>query len=420
MGTSLSHNHLNMKIFIALCLVAVSLAYEDALLVILKSPKATLKLYGDFKSKQHMKFGASEDRMRFRLFKKNAEFVASSNQVFEDTADYELNFFSAMTEDEKSQYLGLNATHHLPNDDVPSILTGPLSAPSSKLWVKEGAVTAVKNQGSCGSCWTFAAVGGLETRYQQLSGRLRNFAEQEYLDCVYEGQKDGCRGGWPDNAYYYSAKNGGRLAATADYPYEADDESCKASSKPNAAIAYKIDGATRIGSNEAANIVALATGSLSMAFEVTSKFHQYRGGIMRDTTCTGRINHGVTGVGYTADYVLVKNSWGSGWGEKGFVKFARNHGNCELFKYSSHAKLVSTGSSDSGPDDTATDYDPSGDDDNTPDPVCEDKAVNCTKDYCKYNDIAEKYCRKTCGLCSDCPSGTIKCPDGVCRHEHMC
>jgi C1A family cysteine protease len=379
-----------MKILLALCLVAVSLASEDALSVILKSPKATLKLYGDFKTKQNIKYVAAEDRMRFRLFKKNAEFVASSNLVFEDSADYELNFFSAMTEDEKKQWLGLNATNHLPNDDIPVPLSASLSTPSEKLWVNEGAVTEVKNQRSCGSCWTFAAVGGLETRYKVLSGRLRNFAEQEYLDCVYEGQKDGCRGGWPDNAYSYSANNGGRLAATADYSYEASDSACKASSKPNAALAYKIDGYTSAGSTEASNIAALASGSLSMAFEVTNKLHQYRSGIMRDDTCTGRINHGVTGVGYTANYVLVKNSWGAGWGDNGFVKFARNHGNC----------------------------DPSGDDDDIPDPVCEDKAVNCTREYCTYQDIANKYCRKTCGMC--CPSGTIRCPDSVCRHEHMC
>jgi len=247
---------------------------------------------------------------------------------------------------------------------------------------------------------------------------LRNFAEHEYLDCVYEGKLDGCRGGWPDNAYSYSADNGGRLAATADYPYEASDSACKASSKPNAALAYKIDGYTSAGSTEASNIVALASGSLSMAFEVTNKLQQYRSGIMRDDTCTGRINHGVTGVGYTANYVLVKNSWGAGWGDNGFVKFARNHGNCELFKYSSHARLSSTGSSDSGPDDKATNYNPSGDDDDIPDPVCEDKAVNCTREYCTYQNIANKYCRKTCGMC--CPSGTIRCPDSVCRHEHMC
>ena len=408
-----------MRVLIALCLVAAALASEDVLSVILKSPKATLKLYGDFKSKQHMKFGAAEDRMRFRLFKKNAQFVASSNEEVEDTAHYDLNFFSAMTEDEKKQWRGLNATGHLPNDDVPSVLTNSLSAPSSKLWVKEGAVTEVKNQGGCGSCWTFAAVGGLETRYKVLSGRLRNFAEQEYLDCVYEGQKDGCRGGWPDTAYSYSARNGGRLAATEDYPYEAEDESCKASSIRNAALAYKITGSTRVGSNEAANIVALASGSLSMAFEVTNKFHQYSGGIIKDTTCTGHINHGVTGVGYTPDYVLVKNSWGDSWGDEGFVKFARNWGNCQLFQYSSYAKLSSTGSSDGGPDDTATDYSPADGDDGG-DEVCEDQASNCVKDYCQYKNIAEKYCRLTCDLCSECPSGTIKCPDGICRHEHMC
>ncbi|KAL5267646.1 hypothetical protein ACHWQZ_G004630 [Mnemiopsis leidyi] len=386
-----------MKTFIALFLVAIAFS-DDPLSAVLRSPKATLKLYGDFKAMQHMRFSSSEDLMRFRLFKKNAHFVAASNEDAEDTAQYALNFFSAMTEDEKRQWTGVNVTNHLPNDDVPPLLTSYLSAPDSRLWVNEGAVTAVKNQGSCGSCWTFAAVGGLETHYKVKAGRLRNFAEQEYLDCVYEGQKNGCNGGWPDNAYYYSANNGGRIASTADYPYRALDGTCQASSKPNSAIAYKIVGASRIGTSESDNIQALASGSLSMAFEVTSKFQQYSGGIIKDTTCTGRINHGVTGVGYTPTYVLVKNSWGSGWGDHGYVKFARHHDNCQLFKYSSHAKLESTDLSDSGTDDEATDYTPS-DDDSSPQPTCKDQASGCHTYHCQYEDLAENYCQETCNRC---------------------
>jgi len=312
------------------------------------------------------------------------------------------------------------------------LLASSLQAPSKKLWTNEGAVTAVKNQGRCGSCWTFGAVGGLETRYQQLSGKLRNFAEQEYLDCVYD-RRDGCNGGWPDDCYDYSKKNGGRLASTKNYRYAARDGSCKGSSKPNDAVAYSIQGYQSVGSTESANIEALASGSLSVAFEVTNYFQQYQGGIIRDNTCTGRPNHAVTAVGYTSKFVLVMNSWGEKWGDKGFVKFTRGYGNCGLFKYSSYPILVSTGKSDTTPSDEATDYRPSEDDDGPnpdpkPDPDCKDVAINCKPYYCQWNDIAEKYCRKTCNRCGDddgddggeCPSGTIRCPDGVCRHEHMC
>ncbi|XP_063677722.1 uncharacterized protein LOC134813772 [Bolinopsis microptera] len=416
-----------MKIFLVICLVAASLAAEDVLRGILRSPKETLKLYGDFKSQEHLKFLASEDRMRFRLFRSNAQLVAQANEEG-GSAVFGLNFFSALTEDEKQQYLGLNVTGH--DENPMHVASSSFSAPEKKLWTNEGLVTAVKNQGSCGSCWTFGAVGGLETRYHGVSGKLRSFAEQEYLDCVYEGQRNGCNGGWPDNCYDYSKKNGGRLASTADYVYTQKDGSCKGSSKPDAMVAAKINGYTSVSPTEAANIQALASGSLSVAFEVTNYFQQYRNGIIKDTTCTGRPNHAVTAVGYTSKFVLVKNSWGGSWGDRGFVKFARGYpSNCGLFKYSSYPKLVTTGQSDNTPSDKATDYRPSEDDDVKPDPQpnpdCKDRASNCRSDWCKYANIAEDYCQKTCNKCDggddgECPSGTIRCSDGVCRHEHMC
>ena len=483
-----------MVLLIALCLVAGAISHETSLSHILQSPSATLKLYRDYKTEQQLNYESSEDRMRFRLFQKNAQLVAGGNSELGGTAEYELNFFSAMTEDEKKQWLGLNMTGHLPNTDISS---SKLRAPKEKLWVTEGAVTKVKNQGSCGSCWSFAAVGGLETWYQQKSGKLRNFAEQEYLDCTYEGQKDGCNGGWPDNGYEYSAKKGGRLAATSDYPYKASDGACRSETVRNAAVSHKITGSVRVGSNELYNIQALADGSLSMAFEVTGKCQQYRSGILKDNTCTGAINHGVTGVGYTEQYVLVKNSWGSNWGDHGYVKFARNHGNCGLFEYSSYAQLEATGQTEEGGDDEATDYDPHGPTPApTPAPPCKDRAINCKKewcpqnqlireydcrktcgtceeeeeecsdkhqhcqaDFCKYSDFSSDWCRKSCGHCEEkepckdshqycekdfcnfpdfardqcekscgfcedsedeCAPGTVRCPDGVCRHEHMC
>jgi len=420
-----------MKVLIAFCLVAAAISLKDPLSVVLQSPAATLKLYDDYKTKQHLNYGVSEDRMRLRLFRQNAQLVAAANSEPGETAEYELNFFSAMTDDEKKQWLGLNATGHLPNTDVSPIVSSQLSAPKQKLWVTEGAVTAMKNQGSCGSCWSFAAVGGLETRYQQKSGQLRNFAEQEYLDCVYEERgRDGCNGGWPDNGYDYSAEQGGRLAAASDYPYQASDGACRNSAVRNAAVAYRITGSVRVGSDETSNIEALAGGSLSMALEVTNKFSQYRNGILRDRTCSGSINHGVTGVGYTERYVLVKNSWGTSWGDQGYIKMARNHGNCELFKYSSYAQLEATGIPDEGGNDKATDYNPGeddGDDDEPtpkpepePTPVCKDYASNC-KDLTQYcsseKEIYDKWCRKTCGTCvAGCENKHGHCEEQFCEY----
>ena len=413
-----------MKLFLLICLGAVALAYEDRLASILKSPKATLKLYSNFKDSQHLAFNLNEDRARFRLFKKNAEMVASLNNNGDETAKYGLNMFSTMTEEEKSQYLGLNVTGHHENPEDRGFRVGTI--PAKKLWTNEGGVTVMKNQGKCGSCWSFGAVGGVETRYFIKSKVLRNFAEKEYLDCAYEGQRDGCKGGWMSDAYKYSNEHGGRLASTANYPYVAVDGTCKGADTADAAIAFKIGKNIAVAKGESANIAALAEGSIAMAFEVTNKFQQYRSGIIRDTTCTGRPNHAVTGVGYTETFVLVKNSWGSSWGDSGFVKFARNYPNCDLFKYSSYPELTETGVADSNPD-PATDYRPTEDDEVNPTDAddCRDYAsaawCNDYRHHCFRSFVHEK-CPKTCKKCKseECPSGTIKCPDGVCRHEHMC
>jgi cathepsin K len=419
-----------MKIFLLVCLLAVALS-EDPLRSVLKSPEATLNLYKQYKVKNHLHFRRSEDSLRFRQFFRTAQHVADYNEDTIDSAVYGLNFFSTMTPAEKKQYLGLNVTG-IAKGPEDNLLRSRPNAPEKVLWTNTGDVTPVKSQGGCGSCWTFGAVGGLETRYKQLSGVLRNFAEQEYLDCVYEGSRDGCNGGWMDDCFDWSKNNGGRLAKTADFPYTESDGSCKSRRTPNAMKAYKITGTVSISRSEAAHIEAMVSGSISVAFEVTDKFFQYDGSIMRDDTCSGSANHAVTMVGYTGSFILVKNSWGAGWGDAGYVKFTRNYHNCHLYDYSSYPRLASTGGSDSGSD-PATNYKPDESDDGpspNPDPDCKDVNSDCAqwKNYCASNgwvDYMKQYCAKTCNYCEggdggDCPSGTVRCPDGVCRHEHMC
>merc|ERR1712176_1069525 len=417
-----------MKTFIVLlCLVLAGYAYDETLDKILKPPRNTMQLYRKFKSKQHMKFGSSEDKLRFRNFRKSARFVAKANER-STTVKFAMNMFSTMTKAEARLYTGLNVTGHFANP--PRLSSGLQAVADEVLWTTKGAVTEVQNQGSCGSCWTYGAVAGLETRYKHFSGVLRKFSEQEYLDCVYEGSRNGCNGGWPNDGYDYSKnKRSGQLSSAAAYPYTGTDGACK-TDKPNAAVAYKIAGYHSVGGTEAENIAALNTGSLSVAFEVTDYLQQYSSGIMKDTTCTGSPNHAVAAVGYTSTYVLVKNSWGKDWGDKGFVKFARNHGNCGLFQYSSYPSLESTGTKDSSASDPSSET-PSDDESSSggsSGSSCTDKAIDCDAwmcDWASLKSVMKDYCQKTCKYCNDtnngaCASGTVRCSDGVCRHEHMC
>merc|ERR1712176_1624557 len=136
-------------------------------------------------------------------------------------------------------------------------------------------------------------------------------------------------------------------------------------------VAAKIKGIVSIPASEASNIRALEYGALSVAFEVTNRFQTYSRGIFKDTTCNGRPNHAVTAVGYTPEFVLVKNSWG-------------------------------------------TDYRAGDNDDAEPEPTCENSYKGtCYERWCRTEWIAEDYCQRTCNRCP-CPSGTTRCPDGFC------
>ena len=351
-----------MKYFV-LCLFAIALS-EDPLREVLRSPKASLKLYSNFKERNHMSFSLKEERMRYRLFLKSAQNVADYNEDTIDTAHYVVNFFSVLTKEEKMMHMGLNASEVLENPiQNPSITihkrVDAADIPTKLLWTNTGHVTKVKDQKSCGSCWTFAAVGALETRYAVASGVLRSFSEQELLDCTYERNKwrNGCEGGWPFTAYYWSIANGGRLAANKNRPYENRDRECRAHKTRNAMKAATIKAVNVVPASEEAHIVAMQQGALASAVEVTDKFESYDGEIMRDTTCHSMVNHAVTMVGYTHTFIVIKNSWGTDWGEKGFARLARYHHNCQLYSATYLPRLKLTGQKDSEPNE-ATKYRP--------------------------------------------------------------
>ncbi|XP_063674234.1 uncharacterized protein LOC134811371 [Bolinopsis microptera] len=437
-------------IAIALCLVGLTISEVPVLKLgqILQSPGQTLKLFSQYKAEEHINFGASENRVRFLIFKKNAQLVSTLNSAPEETAKFGLNFFSSQSSGEKHKWLGLNTTGRPLNTYISSLVSSKAyNTPKSVDWVKEGAVTTVKKQGSCGSCWAFGAVGAMESRYKIKSGRLRAFSEQEYLDCTFSQgreesfkKQDGCGGGFPTLAYDYSTNHGGRLAAERDYPYESKMGECRGTKTPNAAVALKIIGGEMLPLGESSSIAALAEGPIWIALQVTNAFFAYRSGVFKDTTCIGdQPNHGVTGVGYTETYVLIKNSWGKTWGAKGFMKVARNHDSCGLWKEwnAGYPMLEATGKKDKGINDKKSGYGDEGNsedqedssEDDNENTACEDNYSDCKTIWCKYTYFAKDQCQKTCKMCAEkdgedgngiCNPGLIRCPDGVCKHEHMC
>ena len=204
--------------------------------------------------------------------------------------------------------------------------------PSSVDWVKNGAVTPVKNQGQCGSCWSFSTTGALEGAYYVAHGTLESFSEQQLVDCDNRknGGKDmGCNGGLMDNAFAWIEKNGGLCTETA-YPYTSGttktagtcDKSC--SVVANSDISHFVD----VPANSDADMMAaLVQQPVSIAIEADQKdFQLYKSGVFTGS-CGTKLDHGVLVVGYGTldgvDYYMVKNSWGTTWGDNGYIRLGR-------------------------------------------------------------------------------------------------
>ena len=204
-----------------------------------------------------------------------------------------------------------------------------LSVPDSIDWTDyngESYVTPVKNQGDCGSCWAFSTTGSIESRYAISKGTLNSLSEQQLVDCSGSYGNDGCDGGLMDYAFEYVIANGG-LCSETDYPYTGEDGTCDSSSCGT--LLNPITSYTDVTSESEPSLEsAVADGPVSVAIEADQfAFQFYSGGVLTGT-CGTSLDHGVLVVGYGTDsgtdYWKVKNSWGSTWGDAGYVLICRN------------------------------------------------------------------------------------------------
>jgi len=269
---------------------------------------------------------------RYKVFKANFDKIHVHNEG-KHSYTMAMNAFGDMPFDEfHATHTGFN---HVKNDYIRSKNVAestklgtekPLAAAVD--WRTAGAVTPVKDQGQCGSCWAFSATGSMEGAWFLNKKSLISLSEQQLVDCSDDYGNEGCNGGLMDQAFEYVIANKG-ITTEAKYPYTARDGTCKTGNPLPVTISSYSDVKAN---NDAAMGAAVAMGPVSVAIEADQEsFQFYSGGVFSDPTCGTQLDHGVLAVGYNTssdgtNYFIVKNSWGANWGDHGYIMMARKNG----------------------------------------------------------------------------------------------
>ncbi|WCJ32699.1 Cysteine proteinases superfamily protein [Euphorbia peplus] len=269
---------------------------------------------------------SNEKEMRFNIFKQNVQFIESFNKDEGRSYKLGINKFADLTNEEfKTSRNGFKG--HMCSEQEGPFRYGNVSAvPTSVDWRKKGAVTPIKDQGQCGSCWAFSTVAAVEGITQLSIGKLISLSEQELVSCDTKGEDQGCEGGLMDDGFKFIIGNQG-ITTETNYPYEAADGTCNTKEESNHAA--KITGYEDVpANNEAALMKAVANQPISVAIDASgSEFQFYSSGVFTGS-CGTELDHGVTAVGYGSsngmNYWVVKNSWGSQWGEEGYIRMQKD------------------------------------------------------------------------------------------------
>lgn len=316
-----------MKFFVALLLASVAVVAFAAPSSFDREVDHHWEVYKAYFPKHHHK---TEESNRKENFRKVHQMIAEHNAAGHNFT-MEHNDFSDMHEHEKEGMYGLK---------VPASMRSPVWTPSDAAETRglaasvdyrtDSCLQPVKNQGSCGSCWSFGAIAPLEFSKCKRSGYPLALSEQHLVDC--DPNDHGCDGGFYTNAWYYLKQCGGAEQASV-YPYRGVAGTCRFNSNY---IGARVSSYSNVAASASAMMRALASGPVSVAINAVDSLSYYKSGVYSGN-CAGQINHAVVVVGYGSlygeDYWVVRNSWGSGWGQGGYVLMKRGVNMCNVESY---------------------------------------------------------------------------------------